>query len=128
MRSLLYLCTALSVIALAAWAYRENHLTQQAMNERRSLERGIASLEEAIRIQRAEWAYLNRPDRLRELVDVNLAELKLVPMTGAHFGSIGQIVYPLPVPRARITDAVEVQEATTAALPVTMGAQEEEPL
>jgi hypothetical protein len=59
----LYLCTALAVIALAAWAYRENHLTQQAMNQRRALEREIAALSEALSIQRAEWAYLNRPDR-----------------------------------------------------------------
>ena len=108
MRSFLYLCTALAVIALAAWAYRENHMTQQAMNERRALEREIALLDETISIQRAEWAYLNRPDRLRELVDLNFAQLKLVPITGAHFGEIGQIVYPLPAPRAEISDAIEV--------------------
>lgn len=108
MRSLLYLCTALGVIALAAWAYRENHLTQQAMNERRALERELALLNEAISIQRAEWAYLNRPDRLRELVDVNFATLRLVPITAAHFGEIGQIVYPLPAPRAEILDSIEV--------------------
>ena len=108
MRSFLYLCTALAVIALAAWAYRENHMTQQAMNERRALEREIALLEETIRIQRAEWAYLNRPDRLRDLVDLNFAQLKLVPITGSHFGEIGQIVYPLPAPRAEISDAIEV--------------------
>ncbi len=108
MRSLLYLCTALAVIALAAWAYRENHLTQQAMNERRALEREIVLLDETISIQRAEWAYLNRPDRLRHLVDLNFADLRLVPITGAHFGEIGQIVYPLPAPRAEFSDTVEV--------------------
>lgn len=111
MRSFLYLCTALAVIALAAWAYRENHMTQQAMNERRALEREIALLDETISIQRAEWAYLNRPDRLRELVDVNFEQLRLVPITGAHFGEIGQIVYPLPAPRAEISDAIEVYGA-----------------
>ena len=111
MRSLLYLCTALGVIALAAWAYRENHMTQQAMNERRALEREIATLSEAISIQKAEWAYLNRPDRLRDLVDVNFATLKLVPITAAHFGEIGQVVYPLPVSRADISDSIEVYGA-----------------
>lgn len=100
MRSLLYLCTALAVIALAAWAYRENHLTQQAINERRALEREIVALTEALSVQRAEWAYLNRPDRLRELVDLNFERLRLVPITSAHFGEIGQIVYPLPASRA----------------------------
>ena len=96
MRSLLYLSTTLAVIALAAWAYRENHLTQQAMNERRALQREIVALNEALSVQRAEWAWLNRPDRLRELVDVNFGRLKLVPITATHFGEIGQIVYPLP--------------------------------
>lgn len=111
MRSLLYLCTALGVIALAAWAYRENHLTQQAMNQRGALEREIASLNEAISIQRAEWAYLNRPDRLRELVDMNFVSLRLVPITAAHFGEIGHVVYPLPTPRAEIIDSIEVYGA-----------------
>lgn len=108
MRSLLYLFTALSVIALAAWAYRENHMTQQAMNEKRALERQIVALSEAIRIQRAEWAYLNRPDRLRELVDVNFERLKLVPMAADHFGEIGQIAYPMPEYRSDIIEGIEV--------------------
>ena len=108
MRSLLYLCTALAVIALAAWAYRENHLTQQAMNERRALEREIAALSEALSVQRAEWAYLNRPDRLRELVDVNFDRLRLVPITASHFGEIGQIAYPTPEFRSQFDDGIEV--------------------
>jgi hypothetical protein len=108
MRSLLYLCTALAVITLAAWAYRENHMTQQAMNERRALEREIAALSEAIRIQRTEWAYLNRPDRLRALVDANFERLKLVPITQDHFGEIGQIAYPMPTARADVIEGIEV--------------------
>ncbi|MGY6703565.1 cell division protein FtsL [Roseinatronobacter sp.] len=108
MRSFLYFLTALAVIGLAAWAYRENHLTQQAMNERRALEREVASLGSAITIQRTEWAYLNRPDRLRELVDVNFERLRLVPMTADHFGEIGQVAYPLPVLRGDYSGVVEV--------------------
>ncbi|MDD7970710.1 cell division protein FtsL [Roseinatronobacter alkalisoli] len=108
MRSFLYFLTALAVIGLAAWAYRENHLTQQAMNEHRALEREVASLGNAITIQRTEWAYLNRPDRLRELVDVNFERLLLVPMTADHFGEIGQVAYPLPVLRSDYSTAVEV--------------------
>ncbi|MFN4057110.1 MAG: cell division protein FtsL [Roseinatronobacter sp.] len=111
MRSLLYLVTTLAVIALAAWAYRETHLTQQAINQQRALERDIARLTEALRIQRAEWAFLNRPDRLRELVDVNFDRLPLVPLTGDHFGTIGQIAYPLPLAQPLIQSAIEVSGA-----------------
>lgn len=97
MRSFLYFVTVLAVIALAAWAYRENHLTQQAMNDRRALEREIAQLTTAITIQRTEWAYLNRPDRLRELVDVNFERLRLIPISADHFGRVDEVAYPLPV-------------------------------
>ncbi|MGY6549574.1 MAG: cell division protein FtsL [Roseinatronobacter sp.] len=107
MRSLLYLLTALGVIALAAWAYRENHLTRQAINERAALAREIASLEQAIGIQRAEWAFLNRPDRLQELVDVNFQTLLLVPMTADHFGEIDLVVYPEPAPRPELLETEE---------------------
>ncbi len=107
MKGLLYLLTALGVIGLAAWAYRENHLTQQAMNERRALEREIAELQLAISIQRTEWAYLNRPDRLRDLVEVNFERLRLVPVTGAHFGEIGVIAYPMPELRTEPGETIE---------------------
>jgi hypothetical protein len=106
MRSLLYLLTTLAVIALATWAYRETHLTQQAMNQKSALERDVAQLSEALRIQRTEWAYLNRPDRLRALVDVNFERLPLVPMTAEHFGDIGQVAYPLP--QSQILHSIEV--------------------
>lgn len=108
MRSILYLVTALAVIGLATWAYRENHLTQQAMNTRASLEREIARLEAEIAVQRVEWAYLNRPDRLRALVDVNFAALQLVPITAEHFGEIDDIAYPAPQTRLELGAGVEV--------------------
>jgi len=108
MRSILYLVTALAVIGLASWAYRENHLTQQRMNTRTALEREITRLQAEIAVQRVEWAYLNRPDRLRALVDVNFAALKLVPLTAEHFGEIGDIAYPAPQARFDIGSGVEV--------------------
>ena len=111
MRSLIYLCTTLAVIALATWAYRETHLTQQAMNERRALEREVAQLSEALRIQRSEWAYLNRPDRLRDLVNVNFDRLPLVPMTADHFADIGEVAYPMAPVQSSITHSIEVSGA-----------------
>lgn len=121
MRSFLYFVTVLAVIALAAWAYRENHLTQQAMNDRSALEREIASLTTAITIQRTEWAYLNRPDRLRELVDVNFERLRLIPISADHFGRVDEVAYPLPsIDEDGALNAVEIsgtlddQNATAA--------------
>ncbi len=112
MRNLLYLLAAFVVIALATWAYRENHLTQQALNTRTALEREVAQLQAAIDVQRVEWAYLNRPDRLRRLVELNLDTLQLVPITGGQFAAIGDIAYPDPAPR-RPAPALSVPEPGT---------------
>lgn len=94
MRGFLYVLAAIGVIALAFWAYRENHQTQQVAAEVHSLQREITTLREAIAVQRAEWAYLNRPDRLRELADLNFDRLGLIPMDGEHFGRVDQVSYP----------------------------------
>ena len=60
MRSLFYILSALMVIGLAFWAYRENYETQEAQAE---AERCSARSPRAqrLRVLNAEWAYLNRP-------------------------------------------------------------------
>lgn len=97
MRSLFYILSALAVMGLAMWAYQQNHLTHVAREEVRDLRREIRSLREALQVQHAEWAYLNRPDRLRALTEMNFQRLGLMPMTGEQFGGIGDIAYPTPV-------------------------------
>ena len=105
MRGLLYLLSALGVIGLAIWAYNENHKTQQAMAEVRELHREIRSLREAIGVQRAEWAFLSRPERLQELAKMNFMRLRLIPLSGSQFGRIDEIVYPIPaVPEGELID------------------------
>lgn len=94
MRGVTYLLTALAVMGLAWWAYRENYATQQALREVGSLQREIAALREALSVQHAEWAYLNRPDRLAALVALNFDRLQLLPLEPGQFGAIGQVVYP----------------------------------
>ncbi len=94
MRSVFFALTALGVMLLAVWAYHENHATQQARAEQRAIEREINALRANIAMQRAEWAYLNRPERLRALVDMNFTRLNLLPMTVEQFGRIDEIVYP----------------------------------
>lgn len=96
MRSLLYLATALIVMGLAFWAYRENYATQAALTDMGKTQREIASLREDLGVLRAEWAYLNRPDRLRELVNLNFERLNLVPFDSAQFVDVGQVAFPPP--------------------------------
>jgi hypothetical protein len=120
MRGLLHLLAAVAVIALAFWAYRETYLTQQATAELRGLQREIAGLREAIGVQRAEWAFLNRPDRLRALALANFESLGLMPMLPGQFGEIEQVAFP---PRPSSFTA-PIQETQARFAP----AEEEEPL
>jgi hypothetical protein len=97
MRPVLYALTFLTLIGLGFWVYRENYVTQAALAEAKALQAEIADLREALSVQRAEWAYLNRPDRLRQLVDVNFDRLGLMPMEPGQFGAAAAIAYPKPV-------------------------------
>ena len=107
MRSFAYVLTALSVIALAFWAYGENYATQEAMARAEALQREIAQTRSRLRVLRAEWAYLNRPDRLRELADINFDRLGLLPLAPRQFGRVDQVAFP-PEPLAPINHAVDV--------------------
>ncbi|MFC3527288.1 cell division protein FtsL [Paracoccus mangrovi] len=97
MKSVLYLLTTLIVMGLAFWAYRENYRTQATISEMSNVQRQIGGLREDLGVLRAEWAYLNRPDRLRELVNLNFSRLKLVPFTADQFVDVGQVAFPPPV-------------------------------
>lgn len=107
MRSLLYVLTALAVIGLAFWAYRENYATQQVLKETRKLQRDIGDAQVRLNVLHAEWAYLNRPDRLRELAEINFDRLGLLPLRPAQFGRVDEVSYP-PDPTVPITNPVDV--------------------
>lgn len=96
MRSITYFAGILVVMGLAFWAYRENYATQAAIGEMAQVQRQIASLREELGVLRAEWAYLNRPERLRQLVDLNFDRLQLIPVETGQFISLDNIDYPKP--------------------------------
>ena len=121
---------ALSMVALvaaASWTYHVNYRTNLALGRIDRLRAEIAAEREAAGVLRVEWAYLNRPDRLAELVMLNNAQLGLVPMTPQHFGDVAEVPFPpheseLPPPLPAAPDAAApagalVAEAATAVPP-----------
>ncbi|NNE87499.1 MAG: cell division protein FtsL [Silicimonas sp.] len=98
MKSVFYVVSALAVMALAVWAYRQNYETQASLREVKTLRAEIADLRERAGVLRAEWAYLNRPERLADLADLNFDSLGLLPLRPDHFGEIDQITYPVENP------------------------------
>lgn len=94
MKTLMYAIVSLCVVALAFWAYRENYATQQALKETERLHRDIREAHARLSVLKAEWAYLNRPDRLRELADLNFEKLGLLPLRSDQFGLVDQVAYP----------------------------------
>jgi hypothetical protein len=96
MRSLTYLACVLAVMGLAFWAYRENYRTQAAMNHMSQIQREMAGLREDLGVLRAEWAYLNRPERLKDLVDLNFDRLRLIPQEAGQVVDLNNLDYPKP--------------------------------
>jgi hypothetical protein len=94
MRPVVYVLSFLVLIGLGAWAYRENYATQASLRAVVALQDEIANLRDGLAVQNAEWAYLNRPERLRELTTLNFDRLGLFPMDATQFGSASAIAYP----------------------------------
>ena len=94
MRGFIHILAALAVMGLAFWAYQENYRTQEALREVRELHAEIGAAHERLGMLRAEWAYLNRPDRLNDLAELNFDRLGLIPLMPTGFGQIAQVRYP----------------------------------
>jgi len=94
MRTLLSIFIVCSVVGLAYWAYQENIKTQNALTQTEELQREIGAARARLSVLRAEWAYLNRPDRLTDLVNLNYNRLYLTPLQAENFGAIDKIEFP----------------------------------
>lgn len=109
MRPLFYILSSLVVILLAAWAYQENFRTQTALREVDSLQREIVRLRERRAVLAAEWAWLTRPDRLRDLANLNYDRLGLMPLLPTQFARIDEVPFP-DEPRSTPTVPIELVE------------------
>lgn len=94
MKGFLVSLSALGVMGLAFWAYQENYRTQAAQRDAAALRHEIGDLRHRLAMLNAEWAYLNRPDRLKELAELNFESLGLMPFLPTQFGYVDQVPFP----------------------------------
>lgn len=96
MRSFFFAVTAMVVLGLAFWAYNENYKTQDALKEVAHIQSEIGLKREYLAVLNAEWAYQNRPERLRQLAEINFDSLGLLPLLPEQFGRVDEINYQIP--------------------------------
>ena len=94
MKALLHILAALAMLGLGFWAYQENYKTQRALREVRTLHAEIGAAHSRLNVLNAEWAYLNRPDRLRDLAAINFERLGLLPLMPEAFDRVDNVAYP----------------------------------
>lgn len=95
MRSVYIILSALFVMGLAVWAYKENYATQEVLRDVSQIQRDIGHQREELAVLRAEWAYLNRPGRLRDLAELNFDRLGLLPLLPEQFGEVASVAFPI---------------------------------
>jgi hypothetical protein len=96
MRILLAILGAVVAVGFGFWAYEVNYATQAVERRVKALQVEIATERERMMMLRAEWAWLNRPDRLRALVAAHSEDLGLVALDPAHFGAVADVPVRMP--------------------------------
>ena len=75
----------LLILGVAFWANQETNLTKSASERAVELSRQIEHSRVVFKFLQDEWAYLNRPNRLKRLADAHYEELRLSPITHLKF-------------------------------------------
>ncbi|PRY94820.1 hypothetical protein BCF33_0421 [Hasllibacter halocynthiae] len=98
MKGLAILGVAGTLLAMAFFAYRENDRTHAVLRDLARVERDIGRTRESLAMLEAEWAFLNRPERLRDLAAMTWEQLRLEPMRPSAFGRISEVPYADELP------------------------------
>ena len=82
-----------ALLCVAFWLYQLEYQARVAENEIRGVRRQMQAEFEAIRLLRAEWAYLSRPQRIEDLARKHLT---LAPLKAEQIIGAGDLVKVIP--------------------------------
>ncbi len=82
MKRLAAICWMITATLAVTMVFQISSEVQKLHAELRTLERGTAIHDEAVRVLQAEWSYLNRP---AQIADLAKRHLKMRPITAAQF-------------------------------------------
>ena len=115
MRSLYYVLSCIMIAVFAAWSYNVNYATRNAAADIAALKISIDAEREKLAVLRAEWNYLNRPERLLRLAEANYEALQLVPLSADNLAAADQVAYPVDDIDALVEIAVMTSSGGDAA-------------
>ena len=78
-------------LGLGLWAYKTNYESRAAQLRVESINKQIDHERYQIKTLNAEWEFLNRPERLRKLVQYYFDELRLIPISPQNFISFDRM-------------------------------------
>ena len=86
-KRLVLIFSLIFTLGLGLWAYKTNYASRSALLRVESINKQIAHERYQLKILNAEWEFLNRPERLRKLVEYYFDELRLIPISPQNFTS-----------------------------------------
>ena len=85
MRSIIVVLCSICLIVVSVWAYNVNYKVRSTIKAVNYLSSEIEQKESRIKLLKAEWAYLNRPERLNRLITIHFSELGLIPLSHENY-------------------------------------------
>ena len=84
-KKLLLIFSLIITLGLGLWAYKTNYASRAALLRVEIINKQINFEQQQIKTLNAEWEFLNRPERLRKLVEYYFDELRLIPISPQNF-------------------------------------------
>ena len=92
MKLVILVVCSVCLIVVSVWAYNVNYKVRATIKVVNYLSSEIEQKESRIKLLKAEWAYLNRPERLNRLITIHFSELGLIPLSHENYISFDKFI------------------------------------